>query len=359
MMSQSIVIALSLCFAGPIAQAEPQNDDGVRPARRERGGPSETERQEWRARRERYLQASPEERRRLRLERWVRMTTRTYELDEAQQVLVRGELETMQVERRVELGTEAEEYDRLRDTMVELWAKAEQETGGELRRGERWRRMRDNPEFTTLREQMRKINEKHPFNMEAAIQRVEKLLPEAQVEKGRARRAQWRERGGRWRERRQRREEQSRGNDAPANAPRRPPERKAAVEADVKAAEEAGTGRAITKDEKRKAEPAEARTPRKPHPWEEYVRRFIKRTDVTEAQSTAAMSILKDVQKRASQIEKASTDKITAAKKIKDKAGRKARLEELKKPIDRLFDELKKRLDGLLTASQRAKGESK
>ncbi len=101
---------------------------------------------------------------------------------------------------------------------------------------------------------------------------------------------------------------------------------------------------------------AVAKRAAKLHPWEKYVREFNLQHMLTKPQRAAAMSILKDVRKRAIQIEQTNAKKVVEANKIKDEAARKARLKALNKPIDRLFDELKKRLEGLLTASQRAMG---
>jgi hypothetical protein len=67
------------------------------------------------------------------------------------------------------------------------------------------------------------------------------------------------------------------------------------------------------------------------------------------------MAILKDVQARGTQIERVYGPRIAAAKQLQDPEARKKLLAELNKPTEKLFEELKTRLDRLLTASQRKK----
>ncbi|MFQ5502956.1 MAG: hypothetical protein ACE5EQ_11765 [Phycisphaerae bacterium] len=89
--------------------------------------------------------------------------------------------------------------------------------------------------------------------------------------------------------------------------------------------------------------------------WEKYVRDFIVEYDLSEAQRNASLSILREMTARAVRIEKVNQDRITEAEKISDRKRRTKRLKELKEPIDRLFHDMKLRLDGLLTAAQRIK----
>lgn len=89
--------------------------------------------------------------------------------------------------------------------------------------------------------------------------------------------------------------------------------------------------------------------------WEQYVRDFITDYDLTEAQRNAALSILREMTGRAVQIANAHRNRMAEAEKIPDRRRRAERLKELNAPIDRLFHDLKLRLDGLLTAAQRSK----
>lgn len=112
----------------------------------------------------------------------------------------------------------------------------------------------------------------------------------------------------------------------------------------------------------------EAKPPAQPAPalpaarplseWEKYVLEFIEKNELSESQRNSAMSILKDLTVRAQQVEQANKDRVAAAQGIADARARKQKLDELNAPIDRLFHELKKRLDSLLTAAQRAKAKA-
>lgn len=321
----------------------------------------ESRRREWRERREQMRNATPEERVQMRLDRMVNMTARLYELDDSQTEQVRAEIVRMQAEREAAMGPDAAEYNRLRSEMAEYWARQDRtpagaiDESGESRR-ERWRNLRDDPEFRRIRDGLRAIEEKYPFDFDTAARRVEALLPVEQAEKGRERREQqrngWRvrrddeagrdgQRRRRFEERQQRRETRSQQtidprlrSDVPAAAVEQPALEQAA------AAPQA-------------VQPAPA--PRALHPWEEYVRRFISQHELTAAQTTSAMAIFRDVRTRAAQIEAAQADHRTQAAQIPDVTARQNRLKELDAPIEQLFTELKQRLDGLLTAAQRQK----
>lgn len=359
MLSQSIVIALSLCFAGPLGQAGPHGDEGVRREGRQsrRGRPSEEQRQEWRQRRERMRNASPEERSQMRIERRLRMTTRTYDLDESQQAMVRSELQAMQAERRTLMGADADEYDRLQRQMYDFWSRRSEVDGGADgdRRGG-WRQMRQDPEFVKLREQMGKINEKYPRDWQASVKRLERLLPEEQAKKGREnwqrQRQRWQERSG---ENRRGRRDRRRGrepNDAREATGRRPAG--SPLEGAQKAAEQQRKSEEAAQKQLAEKTAAELREQALAlHPWEEHLQKFIEFHGLTTAQANAGKAILKDVLRRAIQIQKTNASEAAAAERMTDPAAKKALLAELKKPVDELFGEFKSRLDSLLTRSQR------
>ncbi len=357
MFTHSLAMFIGLCFAAPVAQnqsgsteeatVQPQERREAREGREPRG-------ERRRERRERMRNATPEERQQMRLEGWVERTTRMYDLDEAQQVRVRAELAAIQQERRLAMGADAEEHDRLRRQMSDLWAKRAEEAGPEreARRGQR-QRMRDDPEFAKLRERMREIDDKHPFDTDGAIKRLEALLPEEQVRKGQARREEWRAREID-------RNRQGRGRDGDRQESRRRPrtgeitvERRANPEVirqeEAKPAPEQGEPRMATPPQTAERELL---------PWEKYTREFITRHECPPRQANAAMSILKDVQLRAEKLRRANAERIAEAEKIPDSAARNKRLAELNGPVDQLFDELKSRLDSLLTAEQRVRAKA-
>lgn len=335
-------------------------------------------RQQWRERMNQFRDATPDQRRDMRNDRYVRMATETYELDDGQVEMVRGEIQAMDAERREAMGPEAEEYDQLRNQMSEFWMTrmTASEEGGRPD----WRSLRDDPGFTKLRERMREIERKNPFDFEASRQRIEAKLPEDQVKKGRAK---WEERTSRWTRGRE-------GRDRRSAEAERARERitKALAEADKVGASDKdraeilrkamqrtnrrGRGDRRGRGERRRNERRTESTPRpatppapKPaapralHPWEIHVNKFIERQDLSEAQTASARSILKDALRRADQTERANADRVAAAKRMTDRKAREKRLAELKAPTDRLFEELKTRLGTILTAAQRSKAANK
>lgn len=319
-----------------------------------RRGDSDTERRDrW----ERFRTASPAERANLRAERLVEMTARTYDLDEAQRVMVRNEIAKMQAERRLEMGADAEKYDALREQMFEFWNRPDgnAETGAQENaasgdedrreawraRRERMREMRRDPAFQDLRRQMDELEQKYPIDWDAAASRVESLLPPEQAERGRARREQWMAR---------REERRSRWNSdnvpIPRPAPTTPRLPDGPTLPPLPDAPNAAPGAAP-------ARPQPPAPPKPLHPWEEHVRRFIDQNELSPAQANSAMAVLRDIQARAAQLEAAHAARTAEAMKIRDPAKRAEALNELKKPHDELFEALKQRLDGLLTAEQR------
>lgn len=88
--------------------------------------------------------------------------------------------------------------------------------------------------------------------------------------------------------------------------------------------------------------------------WEQYVRDFLEAYKCTPEQTNSALSILSELKGRAESLEKASKKQLDAANEIKDRRKRQSRIDAINAPIERLFDQLKRRLDGLLTSHQRA-----
>jgi hypothetical protein len=325
----------------------------------------------------------------MRTERWLRMTVRSYDLDEEQQIMARRVFEATDADRRLQMGPDGERYDQIQAQMAELWIRRRAEDAeGSEDAGTLRRRMRADPEFTALRSELREIGQQHPLDWMASIERIERQLPDDQIRQGRSR---WRGRRDRWRERSRERAERAAGRlekHRVVQGPTRDVGASGKMEAEAKAAEKsAGSdrrakGRRPPKEakqggpapgarQKRAEEEAQEKSPgreaaeegfvevRLPDEWELHVQQFTERYELTSTQANAALSILKDLRIRAVQIEQFNKDRIAAAEQIKDPAARRARLEELRAPIGQLFDELKKRLDGLLTASQRAKQQKK
>lgn len=305
------------------------------------GGGTEEERQQWRERMERYRNATPAERASLRMEGMVEMTARNYELDETEKATVRREMETMQAERRAAMGPDADEYDRLREKMFDYWNRPNER--GNAEGGERpdWRRMRENPEFRELQEKIRNLDEKYPFDWQASIARVEKVIPADKVAKGRAR---WEERRSQWENR-----DRDRGRDGDRDGRRGRGDRGERGER-RRRLESGGS------NDSRNPPPAAAERPRleainktskASHPWEEYVTSFSARYKLDSAQIASAQSILKDSMARGSKLEQEDAAR---------NAGSGKKSAELTAALDQIFKELKGRCDALLTAEQRTKG---
>lgn len=291
-----------------------------------------------------FRNATPEQRRQMQVDRMIDRAARTYDLDDSQKPLVRTEIENIQRERRQAMGPDAEEYDKLREQMSRYWRPASNENGEPVSRDElreRRRRMMDDPEFRKVRDRLRELDRKYPVNWEDAMKRVETLLPPEQAQKGRKRieerEARREERAQRWRARAELRK--ARRGEVDPNA--------------------AAAGNSVSTLPTKVESPSSAAPPVQPpatvlHPWEIYVREFIAQHQLTAAQQAAAMAVLKDVRFRAAQTELSLREKTAQAEEMSDPTARAARLAQLREPTELLFLELKNRLDGLLTASQRA-----
>ncbi|MFQ5430859.1 MAG: hypothetical protein ACE5E1_11170, partial [Phycisphaerae bacterium] len=111
------IAVLLLTWAVVTPASAQQSEDGARSDGRQdvREGDREdreARRARWRQRWQQYRDATPEQRRQMRVDRWVERAARTYELDEAQKEQVRVEIEAIQRERREAMGADAEEYER-------------------------------------------------------------------------------------------------------------------------------------------------------------------------------------------------------------------------------------------------------
>ena len=302
----------------------------------------------------------------MRNERMLQMTARNYDLDEAQTEQVRAEMNKMREERKALMGLDYDRMEQLREQMFEYWRRPRSGDRGDGD-GRDFQQMRDNPEFQRIREEMRELEQKYPFDIEASIRRIEALLPPEQAAKGRER---FESRRMQWQDRRQQREGDAQATlmDALRSSERAMAEgnNDRARELLDEAARQVDSGRLsdeMRQQLKRSVEETRTRlgvdAPKvevaAEHPWEKHVREYVGRHGFSTTQQSAAASILKDVRSRAAQIEVANASKLAAAKEISDSKEREARLKELNAPIEKLFQELNIRLDGLLTAEQRRK----
>lgn len=299
-------LGLTLAMLLPALPAAAQDSLGRRGERPDASS-SEQDRQQrpgrWRERMRRMEGATPEERQSMRLDWQMGMMTRSYELTEDQQKNVRAELEKAAQEYRKAMGPEQlEAMEKLRTEMREFW-RSRVRDGDDAGR-DRWRTLTDDPKFTEIRERMRQMREDSPFDWQANIERVEKLLPKEQVEAGRKRRE---ERMSGW----------------------------------------AGGARNFQGRRRAWQQPADEDA------WGDYVSNFIARYNLDAAQAASASAVLKDVKERAARLRITQKDPREKARALSDFRKRRRQLGALDEPIEALFSELKSRLDRIPTERQR------
>lgn len=335
-----VLLSLSVCLsltASLIGQDKtdppPATNGGDKAAQPAGGAKKNTQQPPTRIPREQRARAalrSPEERQNERLDRMMDRATEMYQLDDSQKITARNEIKTMQDQRRAAMGPEADEYDQLQKKQAEIFSKAGPDEPTTQSSRETIRTLRTNPELRQIRKRMQEIDQKYPFNWDEAIKRIEATLPPEQAAKGHA---LW---------------EQRRGGDRNSadRFPRFPRE-----EADRENRRREREQRMAERNGKTPAPTESGPTPqnvkvRELHPWEIYVKKFISDHQLTDAQSNSAMAILKDMRQRAEQVDKHLRSQPHATTQSVDA--------EFKKQSDAIFDEMKQRLDGLLTAAQRA-----
>jgi hypothetical protein len=267
-----------------------------------------------------YMQAGPEERRDLRANRIVEMIDRTYQLDPAQKQTVTDEVRRMQREYYAGLGPDAAELDKLESKMSDFWRKQSATS-----RPARGRRLMRDPEFRSLSDRIWEIRRNHPFDFEQATSRIESLLPPDQVAKGRERREQFRQRMETFRQERSERPRRSRPDNADSTSPAAP-------------------------DSARSPTPV-IEQPR--HPWEVFANEFSAQHRLTASQQAAVRAIVKDLIARDTAYQASHAAELAALARAEPGPERDAQRTQLEAPTQDMFNELKSRLDDLLTADQR------
>lgn len=348
-----MLISMGLAFQVPVSQTVPDEDECKVP-----GdcivhtdfisyGPCESATD----RKIRYWNATRAERREMgkrASERMADRIIRTYELDDAQAVKARGELKAMREAHQAAMGPAYDELRRLRRLKVDHATVIVKRAAAQVRRirdyyavGDSGRleelkaefendplmqpllRPRDDPVFVDLRERMRAIERKYPFDWNRAMDRIERSLPKEQAAKGRKRLMELVP-------------HRFTGISTKSKPGKLDPEKvrrdRAAVRAAIK-----------------KSVPADVWV----HPWKRHVRRFIKEHNLTEAQTVAAMSILKELRDQAASIEQAIAAEIAMVRDQRDEKEMLQSVKAYEQDIRQLLNELNARLNGLLTTSQR------
>ncbi len=296
--------------------------------------------------------------------RQLERLTSAYELNPEQQTQAKGKLDELKAQQRTYSEEHMSEFTDVRRQMEQL---REQGLG--------W----DSPQARELGQRMRTMWEGAPLmNRENVASSIEKILPPDQAQRGRQK---WDAEGREWDQRReemrqrfeQRRQE---GGGGPGDVGRRGRDGRRGDQegADGAASQPAAGARgfgdrreggrwggrgerggdgqqvaAFSPDGGRQYQPI-AENP--VGPWEQYLRDFIRRYRLDEAQQATAWSVLREVQVRRTAYEQSMRDDFTQARGIADINDRERRVESLNRPVVRMFDELKGRLDKIPSADQ-------
>ncbi|NLX12370.1 MAG: hypothetical protein GXY44_01780 [Phycisphaerales bacterium] len=335
-----------------------------------RGGPREFTAQD----RERFEE--------MMVDRYMDRLTRDYELDDEQQAQVRSQFDQLREHQKTFTESRSGEFETLRNQMRELRSAADE--GGQFD----WGQARE------LGERMRTLWQDAPLmNREQIRENVEKLLPAEQAELGRARwdseeqernrrreemRERFAERRQEW-EARQAREADPESADGAVEA--RDPvgldeaadadgaerrrdrrqgrdelrrQRREQQEQSQTQEEWSGQGQLSETETRDQGINVQRNLPENPiGPWEQYVRDFTRRYRLDASQQVTAQSVLREMQQRRTTYEQTRRGDFEAAQRIEDAVRRQQRMEELHRPVARLFEELKSRLERIPTPQQR------
>ena len=349
----SMLISMGLAFQVPVSQTVPDEGECKFPGDCRvhtdfaSYGPCESATD----RKIRYWSATRAERREMARKASERMESRIirlYELDDAQAVKMRGELKAMRESHKAAMGPASDELRRLRRLRVDHATVIVEQAVAQVRRirdhymvggSDRLEELkaefendpmmqppphpRDDPVFVDIGRRIRAIDRKYPFDWNKAMDRIERFLPKEQAAKGRKRlMAEVPHRFT--------------GIRTPSKPEKLDPEKVRRNRAAVRAAIE-------------KSVPADIWV----HPWERHVRRFIKQHHLTEAQTVAAMSNLKELRNQAAGIEQAIAAEVTMVRDQRDEREMIQSVRAYKQDIHQLLNQLNARLDNLLTTSQR------
>ncbi len=268
---------------------------------------------------------TPEQRERFygeMVDRYMERLTDTYDLSPVQQMQVRQRLEQFKAQDNASAEQRRQKREQLWQQIQPQVEKLRErrEAGEEVDRDE-WRKA-----FEPMREVMPKL-----MDREVVVGDVEKLLPAAQVARGRERYEQEREEREReWRDRRER----DRGRDRDGGRDDRGDRRDRDRDRD-----RGDRGRRSEGDWR--------------DSWERYTDNFCRRYQLDASQQTSAQSILRDALDRRKQYEESHQADYAALQQIQDRDQRRQQSDTLNAPVAALFEELKTKLNQLPTSAQR------
>jgi len=226
------------------------------------------------------------------VDRYTRNLTEAYTLNPQQREQVRQKLEQLRAEHETYAAPFREEMRRQRESDPNA---------------NPWR-------SEGSRDQMRKMMEGSPLmNSENVVKQIEPMLPAEQVQTGHTKwqemQQNWRDdRGGNWRDR---------GRDSWRDG--------------------RGSGGDSSRSDR----------------WQRYVEFFNRRYQLDAAQKASADSVLRELTQRRDTYRKAHQADFTAAQAIENRDARRLKYDQLNEPIDKMYDELRSKLDQIPTTAQR------
>ncbi len=262
--------------------------------------------------RERYVHTTPDERVKMWNTRHQIMSDRimrAYRLDDPQKRIVREVFEDYYAVRRESMGDKfaemvklrRQERERLRENIDEYKREKQENPAAKLMP------LQDDPVLVAIDERLREINKEHPLVWTVILDRIDKVLPKEQAERGRERLA----------------EQYPLGFAADGSQK-------------ITIGKPANRGREASLDR-----------------WRAYFKKFVVRHELAAGQASAAKSILDEVSERAALMTRRMKDEIARYQADDDAKTGNLIAEAFQFDLDDLFDEFTVRLDAILTTSQR------
>ncbi|MCB9858283.1 MAG: hypothetical protein H6818_21580 [Phycisphaerales bacterium] len=332
---------------------------------------------------EQYLDASPIERTDLHVGPYLSEMESAYKLDATQFGIVREKLESIAAARKAKMGQLAVEHEDLADRAAEIWWSYRE--AGELADDSPnpLGSIRNDPHYREIRERMVEIERQFPIDWDATISDVESLLPPDQAARGRVslhkNRIELAARIARKEAveaERQSRQTAGRVSEKPIDQDRSAPLIKAArgntarsAGAGNKTPEPNAPARTAAANKRKNAGPksrqatTESSRPneiaRNLDRWETFTRDFVARHHLTAEQQAAALSIMSELRSRAESLRKSHSATPASGAGPAELARLERQRAEIDQRVERLFDQLTRRLEALLTVEQRRASASK
>jgi len=319
MMITTIMTVASLVFlAGPVQQPDGGREECLFPGdclRHAFGRISAlgfgkcASRSAWR---ERYAHTTYDERVRMWKTRHQTMDDRimrAYRLDDPQKLIVREVFADYYAARRESMGDKFAEMVKLRRQIGERLMENFEKYKGEKQEDPAAKLIlpQNDPVFLGIDERLREIDKEHPLVWTVILDKIDKVLPKKQAERGRERLA-----------------EQYPLGFAPDGSQK------------ITIGKPANRGREASLDR-----------------WRAHYKKFVVRHELAAGQASAAKSILDEVSERAARMTRTMKDEIARYQADDDAKRGKLITEAFQFDLDDLFDEFTVRLDAILTTSQR------